>query len=408
MKIKKIEANNEKEAIEKVKKELGLNALILNIKKVQSKGFLGFLKKPIVQVTAAYDIKQDKDTVKSMVEENKEDNKQQDKNEIKKENNQDADMAKNKAALEQVLKDNKIVSQQEKIDNLENMLSIMSTRLKASEYSSDSFRTYDNSILQIFYEALTSQGVFDYIARDILDDVLGSIDDFENINISLVSEKVYGKIIDILGKPEPILKNENDTKFIFFIGPTGVGKTTTIAKLASTLILEENYNVGLVTADTYRIAAVEQLKVYAEILDIDIDVVYGKQDFIQSISIMKKDKDIVFIDTAGRSHKSEHNLIELQELMSCVENSEKFLVLSITTKYEDLVNIINTFSDVADVKLIVTKFDETTCYGSIFNICYTVGKKISYITNGQNVPDDIELMQPEKMAKSLLGLEVDL
>lgn len=405
MKIKKIKANSEKEAIEKVKKELGLNALILNIKQVQSKGFLGFLKKPIIQITAAYDIKQDEDEIKSKLKENKQ---KEDKEQNREENVKSIDIDKNKDVIEQALKDSKIISQQEKIDNLENMLSVMSTRLKASEYSTGNLRIYDNSILQIFYEALTAQGVFDYIARDILDDVLASIDDIENINISLVSEKVYVKIIDILGKPQPILKNENDTKFIFFIGPTGVGKTTTIAKLASTLILEENYNVGLVTADTYRIAAVEQLKVYAEILDIDIDVVYGKQDFIQSISVMQKDKDIVFIDTAGRSHKSANNLIELQELMNCIENSQKFLVLSITTKYEDLINIINTFSDVTHVDLIVTKFDETTCYGSIFNICYTVGKKISYITNGQNVPDDIELMQPEKMAKSLLGLEVDL
>jgi len=399
MKIKKVKASSEQEAINKVKAEIGPDALILNIKKVQSRGIFGFLKRPMVQVTAAYDIKQNKDLAKESPEEVIK-QPQPDK--------QEPSLEQNKAAIEQVLRDKRITDQQTKIENLEKMLSIMSKRLQASEYSAYNTRTYDNSVLQVFYEALTSQGVLDSIARAILDDVMMTVDDSENLDISLVSKKVYGRIIGILGKPEPITKNEKGAKFIFFIGPTGVGKTTTIAKLASTLILQENVKVGLITADTYRIAAVEQLKVYAEILDIDIEVVYERQDFVQSISIMQEKKDIVFIDTAGRSHKSVENLVDLRELTSCINESEKFLVISVTTKYEDLVNIIATFSDIADVKLIVTKFDETTCYGSIFNICYTVGKKISYVTYGQNVPDDIELMQPEKIAKSLLGLEVDL
>lgn len=397
MKIQKVKATNEKEAIDRVKKELGSDALILSIEKIQSRGILKIFKKPVIQVTAAYNLSSEGKKTDGKMNET-----------TLKESDTQEQININKLAVEQVLKDKKISDQQAKIKNLESMLSVMSNRLKVSEFTSDSIRTYDNSILQIFYEELLKQGVLDSIARDILNEVMISVDNSQNLDINLVSSKVYSKIIDILGKPEPITKNENKTRYVFFIGPTGVGKTTTIAKLASSLILEENFNIGLITADTYRIAAVEQLKVYAEILDIYIEVVYEKSDFIESINSMDKKKDIVFIDTAGRSHKNTKNLLDLKELISCIEESDKFLVLSATTKYDDLVNILNTFSDIADVKIIVTKFDETTCYGSIFNICYTIGKKISYITNGQNVPDDIELMKPEKIAKALLGLEVEL
>jgi len=428
MKLKKFEAATEKEAVDKVKKQLGADALIMNIKKVQGRGVFGFLKKPMVQVTAAYDIvasekisyknpaieaimaeaKEETEAVGQEIKEAKEAPKGANKSKGKgKDTKLDDEMSENKKALEKVLTDKKIADQQEKIKNLESSLSAMAKKLQASEYLTDASRVYDNSILQIFYEALSAQGVLDSIAREILDGVQNSYGN-EILDISFVAGKVYARIIEILGYSSPVTAQPDKTKFVFFMGPTGVGKTTTIAKLASKLVLEQNVKVGLITADTYRIAAVEQLKVYAEILSLDIEVAYSVEDFKNSVKIMEASKNVVFIDTAGRSHKNSENLTELKGLINSASESEKFLVLSATTKYEDLISIAGTFEDISDFRMILTKFDETMRFGSILNICYTTKRQISYITTGQNVPDDIEQMKPEKIAKALLGLEVGL
>jgi len=194
----------------------------------------------------------------------------------------------------------------------------------------------------------------------------------------------------------------------FFMGPTGVGKTTTIAKLTSDFILNYNLRLGLITADTYRIAAVEQLKTYAEILSVEVGVVYSTKDFIECIGRLTAKYDMILVDTAGRSHKNSENLTELSELLAACPAAEKHLVLSLTTKCDDLLQIIEAYSDIADFDIIFTKLDETQELGSILNICHLTQKRISYVTNGQNVPDDISIVEPEKIARALLGLDQNI
>ena len=413
MKIKKIVAKTEKEAVEKVKQTCGPNALILNIAKKQEKGSFWFIKKTMIVVTVAYDLeneikkgqqKTDIDQQKTDIDQEKNDqpeNIEDKSNNSNKLLNDSSENKKNKDYNEET------VAQQNRIQSLEKMLADMSERLMSSGFTLNNTRIFENSIMQIFYEALVKQGVLDYIAKEILDQVMETVGDEKTLDISFVSACVYSKILEVIKKPTPIVSQEN-ALFIFFVGPTGVGKTTTIAKLASRIVIEQNIKIGLITADTYRIAAVEQLKVYAEILNLDINVIYEKQDFITSAQNMSLTKDIVFVDTAGRSHKNKENLLDLKELINVPEISEKYLVLSMTTKYEDLINIIGTYSDIGKFKLILTKFDETTHYGSIFNLCFNLGLEVVYITTGQNVPDDIELLKPERIAKALLGLETGL
>lgn len=421
MKIKKVLANTEKEAIEKIKRVYGENSLILSIQRKQPNGLFGFLKKPQVLVTVAYDIPQvpKLEPIEQKVEEKEEvptenvaESEKEDLKEDRPEEkvpSKEIKLAFTKEEVEQQNKerDEELKAGKDRIKNLESMLDSMAKKLMASQYLINNHRMFDNSILQTFYDALVAQGVLEHAAQDILSELAERIGDEEGVDISHVAVMVYQKIIEILGKTEPITMDEG-TLFVYFVGPTGVGKTTTIAKLASRLVLEQKINVGFITADTYRIAAVEQLKVYAEILNLDIDVVYETDDFIRSTSEMKKTKEIVFVDTAGRSHKGEGKLLDLKELIDVPLSNEKFLVLSMTTKYEDLVNIINTYSDIGKFKLILTKFDETTKYGNIFNLCYEKGLEVVYITTGQNVPDDIEIIKPEKIAKALLGLDVGL
>lgn len=393
MKIKKVIAANEKAAVEKIEKIYGPDALILNVQKVRVGGFFGFLKKPQVMATAIYNIKQEVESAQLLGMGLTDNEKKGEEEGTEQE-------------VEEKLKP-VTAEQNDKIRLLEGMLTSMEKRLMASKYTVKGIRVFDNSILQVFYEALLSQGVLEEVAGSILNQVEKEITPEEILDISFVSAAVYAKILNVLGNPVP-LKRPDSTLFIFFCGPTGVGKTTTIAKLASRLVLEQNVKVGLITADTYRIAAVEQLKVYAEILNLDIDVIYEKEDFIKSTTQMQNVKDIVFIDTAGRSHKNSGNLTDLKELISVPLNSEKFLVLSMTTKYEDLLNIIETYKDIGAFKIILTKFDETLYYGNIFNLCFNMNLEVAYITNGQNVPDDVEILKPEKIAKALLGLDVDI
>ena len=194
--------------------------------------------------------------------------------------------------------------------------------------------------------------------------------------------------------------------YVFFIGPTGVGKTTTIAKLASKLKLEKKLNVALLTADTYRIAAVEQLHTYANILQVPLRVVYNETELKDSLDDLKS-FDIVLVDTAGRSHRDPEQTDDLRRLLEAVpeERRQVYLVLSVATKYNDLIKITKTYSDISDYRLIFTKLDETSCLGNIFNIKMLTGVPLSYATFGQKVPNDISRLDAQTIARHLLGGE---
>ena len=189
-----------------------------------------------------------------------------------------------------------------------------------------------------------------------------------------------------------------------FLGPTGVGKTTTIAKIASTLKLTKKTRVALITADTYRIAAVEQLKTYANILGIPLEVVYSADEMDKTIDELKE-FDLVFVDTAGRSHQKAEQVQDIKKILDKVteEDKEVYLVLSATTKYKDLKKISEVYRKITEYYLIFTKLDETDTVGNIFNIHMLTGAQLSYATWGQNVPDDIGKMDAQKITKQLLG-----
>ena len=194
-------------------------------------------------------------------------------------------------------------------------------------------------------------------------------------------------------------------KVVFFIGPTGVGKTTTIVKIASKYKVEMEKKVAFITADTYRIAATEQLKIYANILDAPMSIVYSVDDINNAIAQML-DYDLIFVDTAGFSHKNEEQKAETKALLEGVDSvyeKEVFLVVSATTKYNDLLDIVDMYKEISSFKLIFTKLDETSTFGNLLNIKLYSGAELSYATNGQNVPDDIEIFNTQKIVKQLLG-----
>jgi flagellar biosynthesis protein FlhF len=188
---------------------------------------------------------------------------------------------------------------------------------------------------------------------------------------------------------------------IAFVGPTGVGKTTTLAKLATRAKLIDCKNVAIISADTFRIAAVEQLKTFANIAEIPFKVVYSSEDIKNAISEFSA-MDHIFIDTTGRSQKDAESLKDIKNMLSSVEPGEVHLVLSVTTKYKDILDILEKFKGLFINRLIFTKLDETTTLGAIFNVVEKIRKPISYVTYGQNVPDDFEPADARKLAKMIL------
>ena len=260
--------------------------------------------------------------------------------------------------------------------------------------------------LQLIYKKMLENDVNEKCADSIIGDIENSLKKESNIDSILAA--VYQKVILKLGEPHIITLQEDKPKVAFFIGPTGVGKTTTIAKIASKFKLEEHARVAFITSDTYRIAAVEQLNTYASIISCPVSVVYSADELEHCLEEYK-DYDLILVDTAGRSHKAEGQLDELMELIERTrQKSDEFdvdiyLTLSVTTKSKDLVSIVERYQDIKDWSVIFTKLDETCSLGNILNIRMITDAPLSYTTLGQNVPNDIEVIDKQALAKQLLG-----
>jgi flagellar biosynthesis protein FlhF len=223
-----------------------------------------------------------------------------------------------------------------------------------------------------------------------------------NKNPEAAKKILHDRLADYIRPAGGIKIPSAGCKKVALVGPTGVGKTTTLAKLAAKFTLEEDIDAAFVTSDTYRIAAVEQLKTYATILNIPLDVVYSAGEMKKCLN-RHQDKKLVLIDTAGRSQYNEEQLDELRCLLEADDTIEAHLVLSTVTTYQDMAEIVGRFASCFSDNIIFTKIDETRNIGNIFNIMQQFSKlKISYVTNGQNVPDDIHPAEPEYLTNMLL------
>ncbi|MBQ9701098.1 MAG: flagellar biosynthesis protein FlhF [Lachnospiraceae bacterium] len=389
--IKKFQAATETEGLLMAKHEMGDAAVIMNIKTIKHRGIARLWKKDIVEVTAALEERvhtTDKIPVKTI--------------------NAIVDDS-TKPMMEPGNQTNAI---EEKLNNLQSMLEkkISQNAVKEGEVKPvESEDKKENSVnfkfMQLVYRQLLDNEVDEKYANQIIGEIETGLKKESNIDGILAS--IYQKIILKLGQPKIIEPEDKKTKLTFFIGPTGVGKTTTIAKIASYLKLEKKLKVGLITCDTYRIAAVEQLRTYANIMGVPLQVVYTLEEFNTAIKSLEG-YDIILVDTAGRSHK---NTEQCEEVMHFINDckigedvvKEIYLVLSAATKYKDLLHITQVFGEVKDYSLIFTKLDETTCLGNILNMKLHTGVQLSYITSGQAVPDDISILDAQKIARNLLN-----
>ncbi len=344
MKIKQFEARTETEAMLLVKEEFGKNALIVSVKTLTPKGIFKLFRKPHVKITAALD---------------------------------------EKAATTEFKQKDVFKAQLEALDE--------------HQYQSNT----SFPLINLIYEQLLENEVDEKVINKLMVGLNESLSR-GTVQMNDLISVIYQRIIDEMGDVEPINLEGNGPKLVVFIGPTGVGKTTTIAKLASHYSINQSMNIGLITADTYRIAAVEQLRTYGNILNIPVDVVYTNEEVQVSIERFA-DKDLIIIDTAGQSHKNKERQADIKTLLKTIPNKEVYLVLSATTKYKDLMNIAKKYQEIADYKIIFTKLDESTCVGNILNVRHWIGATMSYVTFGQNVPDDFTELNPHDIAKSILG-----
>ncbi len=219
-----------------------------------------------------------------------------------------------------------------------------------------------------------------------------------------VNAELVGCVESMFRCHGPIVPVPGRRKVVALVGPTGVGKTTTIAKLAANFRLRDRIRMGLVTVDTYRIAAVEQLRTYAEIIDLPMAVVTSPREMRRAIQEFDS-MDLVLIDTAGRSPRDELQIKELRSLLAEADVDEVHLVLSLTTSARTIAATAERFAEARTTALVLTKLDEVSGLGTLLTVARTVGLPISYLTTGQDVPEDIEVASAGRMSRLVLGME---
>lgn len=248
--------------------------------------------------------------------------------------------------------------------------------------------------------AMQQQEVNDQVMRDMISKLNGTeiLAPKNSLKANAALKRYIRKAIRIANG---ITLYSDKPKVVALVGPTGVGKTTTLAKIAAKFVLEKGTRVALITADTYRISAVEQLKTYSDILGLPLEIVYNPEALRQAIA-KHQDKQLILLDTAGRSQYNAYQMKELSELLSVAEDIETHLVMSATTKTSDGIELMENFAICHPDRLIFTKADETNTHGILLNILHRRKVALSYVTNGQSVPDDIEPASLDRVAELLL------
>lgn len=256
------------------------------------------------------------------------------------------------------------------------------------------------------YLTLLQQEVTEDLAEEVVAQVRAALKPEELDNAASVRQAVCNAIAKLVpmedtGSP-PQRGADGRPRTVALIGPTGVGKTTTIAKLAASFKLRERKKVGLITIDTYRIAAVDQLRTYANIIGVPLHVVASPADMRDALGKCAG-CDVVLIDTAGRSQRDDPKLEQLSEFLAAAAPHEVHLVLSSTCSQATLLDVVARFSQIRVDHMIFTKLDEAVTFGVMLNVARKVNKRLSYMTTGQEVPHDIEVSRSDRLAALVLG-----
>ncbi len=286
----------------------------------------------------------------------------------------------------------------ERLDALQNMVEQLTQQVQANASPNIPPELFD------VYTELIDSDIEDDLARELITRLRHRCSQEDLEHPERIRAYLLGMVESQINCRDAIQVTPGQQKIVALVGPTGVGKTTTIAKLAANFRLRDNIRMGLITVDTYRIAAVEQLRTYADIIDLPMKVVTSTREMKQAVEELSQ-MDLILIDTAGRSPQDELRIQEFKNYLSEIVVDEVHLVLSATTGYRHLKKTVEKFSAVQPTSVIFTKLDEAPGLGSLVNVCGKLGQSLSYLTTGQNVPNDIEPAELTRTANLVLGYE---
>ncbi len=260
-----------------------------------------------------------------------------------------------------------------------------------------------DAVFRLFADLIEAD-VNEDLARELVDRVRHHAHAEDANDPSRLKQQLAQMIEQEIRVAGPIQITPGRRHLVALVGPTGVGKTTTIAKLAANHRLREKQRVGLITVDTYRIAAVEQLRTYADIIDLPMEIVATPREMHQAVARMA-DLDLILMDTAGRSPRDEVKIQELKSMLAEAAPDEVHLVLSSTASASSLSKMAEQFASAGTTALVLTKLDEAASLGHLLPLLRTCRLPLSYLTHGQNVPDDIAPAEPRRLARIVLGME---
>jgi len=377
MQIKRFQAQDMAEALKLVKKEFGYQAVILSAKEMKNGagGMLGFLKGPCVEVTAATD-------AGYLKEKNK--------------NTSAGRWRRHKGVpvgpVSMGRRDwrRPISLVKEEAGVSRNRASLTKTRNAFPQQRDVEMNLFDLS------QEMQNQGVKEKVALDLIKKLDAVVPSNKLFNPQAIRHNLIENLEKMGAASRPVRIERGKQKRIALVGPTGVGKTTTIAKLAAIGGLAKKRKIGLITLDDKRIGAIAQLEVYSRILNIQMEVASSKEEVVKSLQKLKR-KDIVLIDTPGISYRDTRQLGDLKDLLDNVGPVEIHLLLSAVTKEKDFNRIIDRFRAIPIDSLIFTKLDESSEYGDLLNHLIRTKIPVSYFTSGPQVPEDIEVATLEKL-----------
>ena len=405
MLVKRYHAKDMQQAMDTVVKELGSDAVILNSRKVRKKGFKNLFRKPILEIMVAYDpsnvpaVKRLNSAyggfganIQSTMQQSSQSNIQPTIHPptfsiAKKE--QEGRPAPDAASSMQIDRLDK------RIDSIDAMLTEFVEKFSFVKREI----TYDfpEDVQELHVQMIENQ-VRVELAHTLAKETELMLRKQPGTNAGEVLEHL---ILEQFGKAEPILHKKFTQKVILVLGPTGVGKTTSIVKLAADFSIKQKKKVGMINTDTFRIGAQEQLQTYADILGIPLHVIYHPDELDEALEAMS-DRDLIFVDTAGKRPGDEQHKEDILNLIRVLRPEDILLCIAATTGFASIVEMIDTYGFVDGYKLMVTKLDETKYRGVLLNISWYTNRPIAYVTTGQNVPDDIEVIEVETVTKQII------
>jgi len=375
MQVKRYRANDMKQAMDAAIRELGSDAVMLTSRKVRGKGLKGLFGKPVLEVTFGYD----PDTVPSIIKKNAADNIE------KARKDWGSPIPTVNAGTEQLEK---------RMDSFETMLTEFMKKFDIVKRDI----TYDYpDDVQVLLRKMIDTQVREELAHSLAKQTEQLLRNKPGTN---ATEALEHLLHELFGRAEPILHKKFTQSVVLVLGPTGVGKTTTIAKLMSDFAIKQRNKVGIINTDSYRIGAQEQLQGYADILRLPTQFIYFP-DELEAAREQLSDRDLIFVDTAGKRPGDEEHKEDLLKMVKILKPDVVLLCLSATTSFASIVEMVDTYGFIDNYKIVITKLDETKHRGALLNISWYTKKPIAYVTTGQKVPDEIEVVDFDSVIKQI-------